>query len=391
MRKSAALISCMQCMSFFVLASAEDMMEEPEECSLLQRVRMPTFSVDSVTVGENGRKVGYKVLRNVVTNESADVAYTFGGKVDSIRLKSPVSGNVREMVLSSGRDAEKFLTMGWAVGEMLAPFANRIKNGTYELNHSKYYMKRNLPPNAIHGFLGGKEMRVVRESANSSAASVTLAYDFNDPGNPESQPQGYPFLLSMEVTYTLDSSGFSVTTLARNRAESGGPLPFYMGMHPYFAVQDLSKTFVLLDQCTGWNRILIDDALIPTTAIEPFHGFSGEPLGGTKEDPAPWDAGFKATATHYDCPVLKTEVYDPTVGDSSVLWMNSADFKWVQVFTNGAKYLGQVVAIEPMSGETDAFNNHEADLLLQAGQRWQGMFGFRIEAPSEKLTNQETY
>jgi len=81
-------------------------------------------------------------------------------------------------------------------------------------------------------------------------------------------------------------------------------------------------------------------------------------------------------------------VYDPTVGDSSVLWL-SPSFRWLQVFTGGVPLLGQVVAIEPMSGETDAYNNGQArELLLQAGESWQGTFGFRVAAPSDAARRQ---
>merc|ERR1711972_225076 len=96
-----------------------------------------------------------------------------------------------------------------------------------------------------------------------------------------------------------------------------------------------------------------------------------------------WDTGFKATASASECTELQTEVFDPSIGDSGVLWM-SPNFKWLQVFTGGAPHLGQVVAIEPMSGQTNAYNNHQAvELLLQAGESWQGTFGFKLAAPSD--------
>eukprot|EP00932_Pfiesteria_piscicida_P018757 SRR837773.5605.p1 GENE.SRR837773.5605~~SRR837773.5605.p1 ORF type:complete len:154 (+),score=40.79 SRR837773.5605:59-463(+) len=124
--------------------------------------------------------------------------------------------------------------------------------------------------------------------------------------------------------------------------------------------------------------------MIPTLNTSRFTGFRGEPIGGTFDKPTHWDDGFKALASSAECPVLKTEIYDPGTGDSSVLWMNSPEFKWVQVYTGSTPGDGQMVAVEPMSGETDAFNNGQAvEMLLQAGERWQGTFGFKLLAPSD--------
>jgi len=368
------------------LAAAGPATEGPHEdaCSLLQVASRSTFIVESLTIGKDERTVGLKVLRNRATNESVDIAYTFGGKVDSIRLKSPVTHRVRELLVSSGRDAERLLTMGWAANELLLPFANRIANGTYELDGTTYNMRRNKAPNAIHGFLIGKRMQVVAENASAHSASVTLAYEFNEANDPKTQPVGYPFLLRAEVTYALDAQGVSITTTVKNLARQGGPLPFYMGMHPYFVVEDVSKSTVVFDACSAWNEIVVDKDMIPTTATTPFSGFRGEPIGGSRLEPTSWDTGFKATASQAACPELRTEVFDPAQGDSGVLWMKSPEFQWLQVFTGGAPALAQAVAIEPMSGETDAYNNGQAvELLLQAGETWEGTFGFALSAPSD--------
>lgn len=336
------------------------------------------FKVKTITVQERGQTVEFIVLENTATRESVDIAYNLGGKVDSIRLLSPVTGKVRELVLSSGRNATRLLDMWIGVNGILLPFANRIANGTYTFDGRKYEVEP-----TSHGFLIGRKMQVVSERQEADFAAVTLAYSFNDASDEQSAPIGYPFQLSVELTYTLDVHGLSITTVAKNRAEEGGPLPFYMGTHPYFIVQDLSQSSVVFDPCSAWNRIEVDENLIPTTNTFPFNGFRGKPIGGSYEKPTKWDDGFKAMASSAECPVLQTEIYDPSSRDSSVIWMNSPEFKWLQVFTGGTPKMGQVVAVEPMSGETNAFNNGQAvELLLQARERWQGTFGYRLAAPS---------
>lgn len=341
------------------------------------------FRVETLTLGDPGKTVGMKVLRNLATGESADIAYTFGGKVDALRLLSPVTGEVRDVLLSSGRNATKLLTMGWAVNQFLVPYANRIAGGTYEMNGTTYRLPRTDSgsnfTNAIHGLLGDHAMQVVAESADEHGASVTLAYDLSD------KAEGYPFPVSVRFTHTLDSHGLTISVSAKNYAETGGPAPFYFGMHPYFLVSDVSKSSIVLDSCSAWNLIETDDLLIPTGITVPFHKFGGEPIGGSTEKPTHWDDGFKATAGSAKCSLLNTELYDPGFGDSSILWMKSPEIKWLQIFTGGTPGLGQVVALEPMSGETDAFNNHQAEmLLLQAGESWEGKYGFQLARPSAK-------
>ena len=50
--------------------------------------------------------------------------------------------------------------------------------------------------------------------------------------------------------------------------------------------------------------------------------------------------------------------------------------RW-QVYTGRAK--DGLVAVEPMSGSTDCFNNGDGLVVLQAGEEWAGSFGVRLE------------
>jgi aldose 1-epimerase len=68
--------------------------------------------------------------------------------------------------------------------------------------------------------------------------------------------QGYPSLLDVEVDYTLDGDGLTVTTTATNAGVR--PCPYGAGQHPY-----LSPEVGLIDQCTlqpeAGARIVTDD------------------------------------------------------------------------------------------------------------------------------------
>ena len=66
-------------------------------------------------------------------------------------------------------------------------------------------------------------MQVIATHASDTSALVSLRYDF------DGSDKGYPFLLRVDITYTLDTEGFSFVVTATNRNADGWPLPFYNG------------------------------------------------------------------------------------------------------------------------------------------------------------------
>jgi len=350
-----------------------------------------TFTIDDDAFGDGREKVSMKVLRNRITGERAEVAYNVGGRTQALILKSPGTGSLRSVLLHSRRNASDVMAnTGWK-GDMLIPYANRIHNGSYSLNGKTYYMERNedrspYGKEGLHGYLYKHALRIDSMHSDNQSATLTLAYDFDgtDPG--------YPFLLSVALTYKLDAHGLSITTKARNRGSEGQPLPFFNSWHSYFLVTDISKTIVTLDRCSEWNHITVDGnsnvdgELIPTGSTTAFSGFNGRaPVGGTKEEPTYWDDEFKATASVQQCPELRCRVHDPAIGDTGVLWADS-NFRWTQIFTGTKKAIGeQAIAVEAMSGEADAWNNMQGVRLLQSGEEWEGTFGIYLESAPPTL------
>jgi len=354
------------------------------------------FAIEDDSFGEGFQSVHLKVLKNTVTGEYVEVAWNLGGRTESLMLRSPTSGDPKPVLLDSKRNASDAFSgdragVGFR-GEMLIPYANRIKNGTYELNGKTYYMERNEDRSpwgqeGLHGYLYRKVMQVESSHADDDSAVLVLSFDFDG-----SDP-GYPFPLTTKLTYKLDAKGFAVTTTAKNRHASD-PLPFYNSWHSYFRVSDVSKAVLTLDRCSDWNHILVsnndrvDGDMIPTGATEPFHGFDGAmPIGGTLDAPTDWDDEFKSISPAQRCPQIETKVSDPTTGDTSVLW-SDWQFQFIQVFTGAAKNWGeQAIAVEAMSSACDAWNNMQGVKILQAGEEWEGTFGVRLEeyTPTPRL------
>lgn len=319
----------------------------------LQTANPAVFAVEddvyNATTGNQNDSVQPKILCNQFTGERVDVAWSMGGMVAALVLKSPTTP-LRDVILSYNRSAEDVRTLQGAKGNVLLPWANRIANGSFNSNGEAHYLIQNNGDNAIHGYLRDIPLRVVGQNASDSKAEVTLRYDFDgtDPG--------YPFPLSVELIYKLTLDGSALTINAWNRGDSGLALQFNMGWHPYFLVIDVSRTFVVLDTKMLWNRIRVNHtSLIPTGITTPFSIFDGSmPVGGSTKIPTTWDDGFKAVTSGA---VYETRVHDPSLLDTAVLW-GDRKFPWMQVFTGGVAGSGeQIVAVEPMSGQTDAFNN----------------------------------
>ena len=120
---------------------------------------------------------------------------------------------------------------------------------------------------ALHGYLYRKPMAVLAASGGDDHATLTLGYDF------DGTDAGYPFLLRVNVTYSLHAADaahgrparFGVTTSVRN-AMVAQPLPYFNSWHSYFKVADISRTSLALDACSRWNHIRVPHGQSPTHA-----------------------------------------------------------------------------------------------------------------------------
>ena len=219
------------------------------------------FSVADDSFSDASATVRLKVLRNSATGESASVAVSHGGGVETLALRSPRRGALRSVLWTHDRNATAVaLNADWR-GRMLIPYGNRIGGAKYTFNGTEHNLPVNdvmpcTPPlvcvkNSLHGLLWNRSMHVVASHAGPENASVTLRYDF-----PGSDP-GYPFKLRTEITYTLSTgegeehtraSLFTVSVAFTNMDAGGWPLPVYNGFHPYLLCHTY-KSVVTLDPC----------------------------------------------------------------------------------------------------------------------------------------------
>ena len=214
-------------------------------------------------------------------------------------------------------------------------------------------------------------MTVVNANSYDDKAVLVLTRDF-------ANEEGYPFAWHYEITYTLSEQGFDISIEIENIMKNQ-PLPVYIGWHPYFACTAYTSV-VTFDPCTGWNHVGLNSNMNPTGITTPGAPFDGStPIGGTVDNPTAYDDEYKATEPASMCGQIKTKLYDPDTEKTVVLYQ-SENMRFVHVFTGSTSMFGEgSVAIEPMSGMADGYNNHDSLSILSGGETWEGSFGVYLE------------
>lgn len=241
-------------------------------------------------------------------------------------------------------------------------------NKSYQLNVNE----NTTYVNALHGYLANKTMKLESEEFTETYASLTLSYMF------AGDEKGYPFLLHVEITYTLSYDGFK-TSIKLINLMPNSPLPVYVGWHPYFKCVAY-KAVLTFDQCSNWNHVKMNPNFNPNGTTEVFSGFDGStPIGGNNTNPTYYDDAYKAIRPPHVCPSMHTRLYDPETAQTVVLWQDSS-FRFLQVFTGSSSLFGEnAIAIEPMSGSVDGYNNHDHLNVLSGRESWIGEFGVYVQ------------
>ena len=263
--------------------------------------------------------------------------------LDYLELKSSNGESQAELCLSQGGRLRNFIFENIQIladfdastynanyaSAILFPFANRIKDGAYTFDTSKYQLNCNEEDkhNALHGLVYNKTFTLINKELAPDYASVTLQY--KDAG----KSKGFPFKFTIELTYTLSKRGIILAVKVENNCKK--TFPFTLGWHPYFNSSDLNKssidfksdtkyTFDLQQIISGTKRINID---------MPFQ------LKDVK-----LDDGFPLTSNEID---FSTPQYSFNIKSTS-------KENFLQLYTPDQP---NTIAIEPMTGAADNFNN----------------------------------
>jgi aldose 1-epimerase len=247
-------------------------------------------------------------------------------------------------------------------GQVLAPWPNRVEDGTYEFAGRAHQLDLNEPVshNAIHGLVRWASWRPAEREAHRVEMRHML---YPHPG--------YPFTLGLAVEYTLSASGLSVRTTATNLGTA--PCPYGAGAHPYLATEE-GRVDTCDLQVPARTFLETDGRGIPTTSRcvdgTDYDFRRPRPVGGTRLDHC-----FTNLEREPDG-VARAYLGDPASGVGTILWMDEA-YRYLMVFTGDPlpDVNRRSVAIEPMTCPPNSFRTGDALIVLEPGESVTGGWG----------------
>ncbi len=193
-----------------ISASASDNLTPP----LQQVQRWGEFSVSMEdAMGFASQDVKRIVLKS--SRVSAEIV-SYGATLTSVVVDG------QETVLGfSGVDACLHEHCGDYMGCMAGRFANRIKEGKFDIDGESYQLYINNGPNSLHGGKAGFNKLVWRCSqlvANAHGATVVLSLHSAD------GDEGYPGNLEVEVAYRLGPGPCDLSICKRAKTDKATPV-----------------------------------------------------------------------------------------------------------------------------------------------------------------------
>jgi aldose 1-epimerase len=240
-------------------------------------------------------------------------------------------------------------------GQPLLPWPNRLADGRYEFDGGQFQLPIEdiARRNATHGLTRWANWTV----ADQVEGRVRLTHRLHP------RP-GYPFMLDLQIEYSLDETGLVVRTTAHNAGPR--PLPFGAGQHPYFTVGGPGVDSMKL-QLPADSRIELDDERrLPTGRRLPVAGSSYDfrqprHIGSLVIDDCFTDITRDANG------LGRIVLSDADSRNSVVVWMDER-YRYVQVFsgdTLAPERRRRGLAIEPMTCPPNAFCTGTDLIVLQ--------------------------
>lgn len=169
----------------------------------------------------------------------------------------------------------------------LFPFAGRIGGGKYVFEGKTYYLEANDPggrPNAIHGFAADRLWRIVERGPSRVSAM------FQGSNHCPTALPGWPTDFILTVTYELRGNTLVAECSVFNPTDK--PLPYWLGVHPYFRVPLVKGVpeadHLLTVPAAAWWEL---KDMLPTGYVFPAAGTRGV-SGGIPVNQADFDTVF---------------------------------------------------------------------------------------------------
>jgi len=276
---------------------------------------------------------------------------------------------------------------------ILFPWPSGIPSGTFDFQGKIIELN---PPGekraTHHGFVNTAAWRVVRSDCDNTSAWLTCAVRSQDCGE---KGKRFPFSFTLEVTWRLADSGFSMTMEATNTGD--GPMPMGLGLHPYFTIPfgkqgapGNCRLFTAIEKQWDLDKIIEvnpgenapTDAFLDNPAFDPSSG-GGRPIEKTKFNHV-YQAAFDNSFT-------RSVLSDPD-SNLRLTVMADKDFSTWVIYTPPDR---AVISLEPWTMTPNAFNLAAAGMkntgiiTLESQKTWSGTVSFQLSnySPESKKTN----
>lgn len=299
-----------------------------------------------------------------------ELTKTAFGEHTRFTLHNPLTGNgfsivpgaganVLNLIFSNqnildGHETPEALAAGkWGKSTVLFPFPNRLDGGKYNWLGKSYQFPLNNEAmgNAIHGFVREEAFEAEYVFLGKEMASIRCYFDYLG------TRAYYPFPFSLEIEFSIHDSGkFELQIEVENLHTT--PIPIGFGWHPYFRLSNLADHHRM--QLPACKKVSINDRMIPTGEGTPYNEFKTL----TKLADTALDNCFQASKT--------SGQYQMTLeGEDQAIQVKAAatEFPFFQVFTPPHR---ESIALEPMSGNVDMFNNQQGLVSLGPDEHWKG-------------------
>jgi len=214
---------------------------------------------------------------------------------------------------------------------VLIPFANRIRDATYVIDGTRYFLPRNNGQHSIHGLTRERTWNVTSIDDRSE-----LYLRLED--------SGYPGILDCRIVMKISTSSFSVSMNFVNISSKDQPLS--PGMHPYFLFNGSWR----ITEPSNLHMLEYRDSYFPTGRLLEFDRKLLSSESGRKFD---------------NCFLMGNRV-GIDLGDHRIR-IDTENMPYFVVY-NGEYSLNKSVAVEPMVGAPDAFNNGIGLKIMKPGE-----------------------
>ncbi|AKK03699.1 aldose 1-epimerase family protein [Corynebacterium epidermidicanis] len=234
-----------------------------------------------------------------------------------------------------------------SAGVVLAPWPNRVADGTFAFNGQRFRLPINEPErnNAIHGFVSDRQWQILKQLPAHTVLAVEI---------PETE--FWPWPLTITATYQLGEDGLHATFTATGSAPQ---TPYAFGLHTYLNAQGAPLDECVLEVHVD-KQLPLDDRNLPRGELtDPKLNLAQLPMRGVLLD---------------DCFHATDGAVRLTSAGSGVEMHCSAGLDWLQIFTPdptwGEPYpgRGRSVAVEPMSAPPNALVTGTCLDILRASE-----------------------